>query len=249
MGEANHTIDSLRRGFKIIEELRDLESATVTEIAEMIDLPVSSVYNYVQTLEDENYIVSENGNYRLAAKWAHLGDQVKEQYPVYREGHQPVKTLANETELTANLVVEEEGKGYYLMSEAGSQGLENYSFTRKEEYLHSTAAGKAILSQFSKEEVKNWVRNHGLPQETDKTITNLDELYQEINKSKEQGYTINKGENTNGIWAIGIPIRNSNKCYTSLSLSGSISQIKENPDTSLINSLKETARAIELKLS
>lgn len=58
----------------------------------------------------------------------------------------------------------------------------------------ATAAGKAILAELSEADLDEFVRIHGLPAVTPKTITSRARLDEELRLIRERGYSFDAGE-------------------------------------------------------
>ena len=87
--------------------------------------------------------------------------------------------------------------------------------------LHCVATGKAILSRLTREEVEGIVARVGLPRFTETTITDIDALHQELEQTRERGYSIDRGEHEVGIYCVGAPILDARgRVIGSCSLSG-----------------------------
>ena len=95
-------------------------------------------------------------------------------------------------------------------------------------YLHSTAAGKAILATFPESRVNNIVERWGLPELTDRTITSREDLDAELATVRDQGYALNRGEDQDGVYAIGQAVRKpSGIVLGALSIAGPTYRTKE----------------------
>lgn len=250
MTRHDRSVKSVHRAFDVIEGLKSLNEAGVTELAAEINLPASTVHNYLTTLRERQYVVKQGDDYRLATRFVHLGDFTKQDHELFRVGRQNVRRLADETGDTVNLVIEEYGRGIYLMCEVGDEGLSNYSYVRRREYLHSTAAGKAILMELGDDRFDSVIDEHGLPALTPATITDREVLEEELERSYSRGYTINDQENTDGIRAIGASVERRDGTYGAVSLSGPVNHM---PDDRFQNELPglvhDTARSIEIELT
>jgi DNA-binding IclR family transcriptional regulator len=244
-----NTIASVGRALDVLEELQNLERAGVTELADRVDMPASTVYNYLQTFEQRKYVKKDGEEYLLANRFIHIGDFAKHRLPIYRVGKSNVVWLADATEKTANLVVEEYGRGIYLMSENRERSLRNYSHVRRREYLHSTAAGKAILMAMSDDEIDAVVESEGLVERTDETVTDREQLFEDIDRARERGYAINDEENTNGIRAVGAPVENPDGSYAAVSVSGLVSRhTLEDVHEDIAPLVQDAAKAIQVEL-
>lgn len=249
MATNERTVKSVHRAFDIVEGLRELDGAGVTELAEHIDLPASTVHNYLSTLRERCYVVKDDNNYRLAARFVHVGDYIKQQQELFRVGRRNVRWLAEETGETVNLVIEEFGRIIYLISEVGSEGLSNYSYVRRREYLHSTAAGKAVLMELDEDRRRQILDRHGLPAQTSSTITDRNRLLDELEDAREHGYTFNDEENTEGIRAVGASVECADGSYGAVSLSGPLNHLPDERFREELPALvHDTARSIEIEL-
>lgn len=225
-GKQTERVKSVGKAFDIVESLRKTGGAGVSELAGHVDLPVSTVHNHLKTLEDHRYVVRDGDTYRLAGRFIHLGDDVKHQMDLYRAGERILRELADDTGESVNLVVEEYGRGIYVHCITGDTGLRNYSYIRRREYLHSTAAGKAILAALPADRVGEIVESTGLPARTENTITDEGTLEDELEECRDRGVAFNDEENTEGIRAVGAPIEIGRGDVAALSISGPISRLE-----------------------
>lgn len=247
--EGENTVTSVERALDIVEHLKTLEKAGVTELAESVEMPESTVYNYLRTLEKREYIKKDGDQYELANRFVHFGDFARVRLPLYRTGKPNIVWLAEETGKTVNLIVEEYGRGIYLATANRERRLQNFAHVRRREYLHTTAAGKAILLSMTDAERDEIIDRHGLPARTQNSITESDELFDAIDRADDRGYTFNDEENTNGIRAVGAPIKNPDGPYAAVSVSAlasrcSIDELRED----LGSQVRDTAEAISLEL-
>lgn len=247
--EEENTITAVERTFDILEELKQHGTSGVTELAEQVDLPPSTVYNYLRTLKERQYVRKEDDQYTVADRFIHIGDFARARHPLFRTGEPNIVWLAEETGKTTNLMIEEYGRGIYLATANREQHLRNFAHERQREYLHTTAAGKAILASMSDAEVTDIIESQGLPAQTDNSITDDAELESAIDRARERGYTINDEENTNGIRAVGAPIENPNgpNAAVSISVLASRCSIEELTDD-IAPQVRDTAEAISLEI-
>lgn len=247
--EDGSSINAVHRTFDVIEGLKELERTGVTDLADEVSLPASTVYNYLQTLEERKYVVKDDGQYRLANRFIHLGDHTKHRLQLFRSGKPSINQLIERTGETANLVVEEYGRGIYLLSETREAGLRNYSHVRRREYLHSTAAGKAILLELPADRVDDVIDEHGLPERTNRTITDREELLEHLEEARDRGYTWNLEENTEGVRAVGAPIENPSGSYAAVSVAAPVNRVPEDRlHDELATAVRNTAKSINLEL-
>ena len=238
--------------FDIIELLRREGPIGVTAIADRVDLTKSTVHGHLATLLERGYIVKENGKYALGLRFLDLGMSIRRSDPIFDEARQKMDRLADETGERTQLMVEQNGLGFYLYRAEGGKAVPTDSKIGKPRHLHACASGKALLSAMEDQRVRSIVDERGLPAKTANTITDESVLFEELRTIRDRGYSINRGESVTGLWAIGAPIRNvEHGTLAALSLSGPAHRLQDDNrfETEFPNKVRATVEEIELNLS
>lgn len=207
-------IKSLQRGHEILELLRLTDGASLSEIANQVDLSVGSVHTYLSTMEEIGYVVRRDGEFELGPRFVALGEYVRNNSRLYRAARNEVNQLAAKTGEAAHLIVEHSGLGIALHERFGAEAVgTKYHRTlrqRPHQHLHCTASGKAILAQLSESRIEEILTNHGLDRRTPNTITDRELLFEQLAAARERGYALNDEEEVLGIVAVGAPVCDSN---------------------------------------
>lgn len=191
---------------RLVEGLRELGGAGVTELADYVDMPKSNVHNYLTTLREMDYVVKEQDQYHVGLRFLELGSHARDRKEIYRIAKPELETIADETGELVNLLVEEHGLGTYLARVRGEQAVEVEAHVGTRVYLHSTALGKAILAHLPESRVESIIDQHGLPERTDQTTTDRDELYDQLDTVRSRGYAIDDEERLKGLRCVAAPI-------------------------------------------
>lgn len=205
---------------RIVETLVDLDGAGITELSEELGLAKSTIHQQLSTLSELGYAVREDGEYHVGLRFLSLGEHARNRKNVATLSKPMVEQLATETEERAQFFVEEHGRAIYLHIEEGKHGVKADRHPGKLRYLHSSAGGKAILAHLSQDRIIDIIDRYGLPEETENTITDRDELYEELERVRKQGYATNEEESINGLWSIGVPVIPNGEVAGSFSVSG-----------------------------
>lgn len=244
----DHHVKSVARAFDFVEALKELDGAGVSELADRTEIPPSTVFNYLATLQEREYVVQDGQEYALANRFIHLGDYAKNRHDLVDVARREIEPLVKETGETVNIMVEENGLGIYAHSRTAATGLTNFAHTRKREHLHSTAAGKAILANLSDDRVDEILEQRGLPRQTTATITDEPELRAELDEIRDSGVSYNDEENTPGIRAVGASIRTGNG-VAAVSVAGPINRFDDDTFRNTLPKLvSNTAKSIEVDL-
>ena len=242
-------IQTIKNMFRIVEILMERDGARVTEIASELDLAKSTVHQQLGTLYSRGYVVKENGEYHVGLKFLTIGEYARQRREWSQLAKQMVAQLADETDERAQFLVEENGRAIYLYTTAGERAVKADRQSGKVRYLHSSAGGKAILAHMDRERVEEVIDQWGLPAETDQTITDRDELFAELEATRERGYSINKQESIEGLWSIGVPVVVSDDVVGSFSISGPRHRMEKDWfHEELPNLLLGTANELEIKI-
>lgn len=208
--EPKRTIKSLEMGVDILETLQKLDGATASELSNHIDRSTGTLHTYLSTLHDCGYLSKDGYTYNLGTQFIVLGEYVRNHSPLYQAGREQVDKVAEETGKTTHLIVEENGWEKSLYENLGDEGVGKELFIKNREnphrHLHGTASGKSILANLPEDRVREIINEHGLVAKTSNTITDFDELLQELETIRKRGFAFNDEEELEGIRAVGAPI-------------------------------------------
>jgi len=249
MGDkAANPVGSVVTAFEVLEALRRLNGAGVTAVADELGLPKSSVYNHLETLEQEEYVLKQDGKYYVGLRFLNLGRHARQRDSLYETARPELETLADETGELVNLLVEEHGQGVYVCRVRGDRAVNVEAKTGDRVYLHSTALGKVILAYSDEEHVDKILNEHGLPATTERTTTDPDELQAELADIRERGVAFDRQERIPGLRCVAVPILNDERRPVgAISVSGPKSRMKgEWLESELQERLESAANVVEL---
>lgn len=204
--EATNPVQTTLTTFDVVEALKDEDGARVTDLADRLDLPKSSVHNYLSTLRQRGYVVKEGSEFHVSLRFLDLGATARSNRRIYEIAKPNVRELAEETGELANLMVEENGEGVYIHRETGDEAVMVDTVTGERVHLHNTALGKGILAHYPRERVHEILDRHGMPSTTPKTTTDRDELFAEFEGIRESGIAFDDEERLKGLRCVAAPI-------------------------------------------
>lgn len=191
--------------FSIIEALRDLDGAGVTELADHLGMAKSAVHKHLKTLAHHGYAVKRGNAYRLGFKYLTLGGHVRHRDELCRLAGPQAEGIAGDLGVVAVFSVEENGRGVVAYQENElSIDLRTHVGTSFD--LHASAHGKAMLSLMSDDRIGTIADRTGLPKATDRTIGTRGELFEEIETVRERGFAISIEEIAEGEASVAVPL-------------------------------------------
>lgn len=224
--DTGRRLQTVEISLDVIDVIQELGGATIAEIASELELAESTVHGHVRTLEHNEYLIKENGEYHLGATFLNKGGAVKNRRKEYQLIGDCVEKLAEETGERAQFIVEEHGKGTYLHMATGDDAVHIDARLGKQSLLHHSAAGKAILSQYPRDQVAEIIDRWGMPQTTENTITRRDELFEELERTHEHRYALNMEESIEGLRAVGSAVGTEDEVLGAISISGPTFRMK-----------------------
>lgn len=243
-------VRTTEKTFEILDAIVKLEGARLSEITEYLDISPSTAHRHLRTLEEYGYITKYDGKFQIGFKFLMMGGIARNSRPEYKLAEDYVKKLSEKTKERAQFVIEENGERVFVFRRVGENAVRGDANIGKRGPLHCSAAGKALLAEFSDQRVREIVNQHGLPAETDQTITNIDKLFEELANIQDQGYAVNREESAKGFHAIAVSVKSPNgSVIGALSISGPAHRLNKDKIKHQISDLvRGMAQELELKI-
>lgn len=246
-------INAVDRTLDILEQLRARDGATVTELADAVDLSGGTVHTYLSTLADRGYVRQVGDEYRVGRFAIPLGEYVRASSAVYEAAKPVLDELASDTGEAVHLVVESHGREIPLYERFGPEavGEELYEeikgFPRRN--LHCSAAGKSILAHAKPERRDSILGEYEFIERTPRTTTDEATLRAELEAIRERGFARNDEEQILGLRAVGAPIQHDDRVTGAVSLSAPTSRLRgEAFESAIPQRVVQAANVVEINL-
>ncbi|WP_049987495.1 IclR family transcriptional regulator [Halobellus rufus] len=207
MTDSTTPLKTIQRAFEIMDVLKEQKQVGVAELARRLDLPKSTVHDYLRTLRTMGYVINDDGTYRLGFQLLELGGQVKYRNRLFHVAKPELERLVESTGELVSVNVEERGQFVILHTEFGSESLRLGIYPGLKTPIHTHAGGKAILAFLGEERIESIIDEHGLTPRTEHTITDRERLEAELEAIREKGYGIDRNEQVVGMGTVAAPVR------------------------------------------
>ncbi|RQH01417.1 IclR family transcriptional regulator [Natrarchaeobius oligotrophus] len=243
-------IQAVDRAFDIVETLTELDGAGVSELGRHLELPKSTVHNHLQTLERNEYVVRQDGEYRAGLKFLRVSETARNQHELYQIARSEVDHLAEKTGEISALMIEEHGRGVFVYRSRGSEAARIDTCVGDRVPIHCTALGKAILAFLPPERRDEIVDRHGLEAVSPNTITDREVLAEELEAIRDRKIASDDEERLSGLRSVAAPILDgSNAVIGSISVAGPTHRMRgERFETELPEMVLGIANVIELNI-
>lgn len=258
MKEEYTVIQSVDRALLLLEYITSHpeKKLTLTELAEVMDLDKSSVFRILATLSKHGLVRQEDGKklYRPGFGIFGLASSLYEQMKLPVIVAPFLREIARKTCENAHLAVRSGTQAVFIDREQGTNRISTNTNIGDTEELYCTAVGRCLICDYSREELEILFGGRALERFTERTITDIDTLSQELQNVKTSGYAVDMEEYEPKVVCLACPIMSyQGKIIAAIGISGpkdrglpdlerNIGIVRE--ATAAINSLLTKAEAI-----
>jgi len=198
---------------------------TLHEISERANIPKSTAYRLLMTLESggmlEKRIESKHdAKYRLGLKLLELGELVASRLELRNIALPFMQTLAEQINEAIHLVIVNQNKATYIEKVDSDRALRLNTRIGKSTPLYIGSGPKLLLAYLPKEK-QNQILAGPFETLADGRVVTQEQLAQELNEIRQNGYAFSIGEQDLDTTGISYPIYNyEGKVIASLAISG-----------------------------
>lgn len=220
---ANNGEKTLSKGLELIELVSlSRNGLRGKEIAQKLELPVSTVFRQLKFLAERGFLRNDEGVYTLGSALIRLGNLAMRQNPLSRLAHPLLSKLSEATCETVHLAERRGNCVVYIDKVEGSRPVRMGSMIGNTSPLYCTGVGKALLAFLPEAECEKLLAEITFTAFTPQTITSQEKLETELAQIRCRGYAIDDCEHEPGVFCIAAPIFDSLKAVTgAVSVSGS----------------------------
>ncbi|MDZ4792016.1 MAG: IclR family transcriptional regulator C-terminal domain-containing protein [Hyphomicrobiales bacterium] len=242
------TVQSLSRALNLMNAIAASEhGVTLSEAAKETRLAVSTAHRLLTTLQQDRFVRfdSERGVWTIGVQAFSVGSAFLRARELTVIARPFMRQLMERSGETVNLAVEDRGEAIYVSQVECRKLMRAITRPGGRALMHASAIGKALMSAMSEEEVDKIVEMHGLPRETDKTISTPTKLRTELAIVRQRGYAVDDEENAIGLRCIAAVVYDEHAHpVAGLSLSGPMARISDDSIAGLGDAVFEAAKKI-----
>lgn len=246
-------VQSIERALTILNKLSEYPNGLqVTRLSEQVGLTKSTVHRLLTTLSNMNYVVKdeETDKYKLGLQILFLSRNLLNNNDVITVAKPYLEKLSLEVNETVHLCIENLGEIVYIDKIDSNQAVRMFSRIGSRAPMYCTAVGKVLLSGMDQEKVDSILSKTEFIAKTPTTITSKEQLLEEVEKIKIEGYALDNSENEEVLRCIAAPIYDhKGKIIASFSISGPNNRVTMDLiNKTLIEKMKHYSMAISRNL-
>lgn len=209
-----YIVPGLQRGLQILSAFnRDRTEIGAPEIAKELDIPRSTVFRLMQTLEFMGFIekVKNSSEYRLGVGVLSLGFEYIASLEFTELARPILEKLRDDTGFSAHLVIRDGWDVVFVLKFAAKDTFANSVNVGLRLPAHSSILGRMLLADLSDAELKHVFPEGQLFKFSDQTPTTLTEMEKLLEEDRKLGYAIGASYFQSGIGSISAQVRDNSR--------------------------------------
>ncbi|MBM7043834.1 HTH-type transcriptional regulator BhcR [Rhizobium lusitanum] len=249
--QTQNTIQALDRALDVLDALATPEGKTLSELAGQLGQSAATMHRVLATLERREFVeISPDRQvwhigpeaYRLGAAFLRRSNVVERSRPIMRE-------LMLETGETSNLGIEKDGNVLFISQVETHESIRAFFPPGTLSPLHASGIGKALLSTYDEDRLSALFKKKEFERFTENTVRSFEQLREELQKTRERGYSFDDEERTKGMRCVAAPILNVHgEAVAGISVSGPIHRLPDADIHRIGERVRNAARMVSRRL-
>lgn len=188
---------------------RERDGMNFSEIQRLTGWPRSSTYNLLRTMTASGHLdFDEAGRvYRIGLRTWEAGQAFRRTGDLDRVAQPLLRTASERLNETVQLAILDGFDNVYAAKVEADQHLKLVSEIGSRLPAYATGLGKVLLAGLEPDEFERRLSTVELRRFTDNTIVRKDDLRREIDRIRDSGYAVDRGEFTDGVFCVAVPVR------------------------------------------
>lgn len=216
-------VQALDRGLILLIALAKADKISLTELAQKVDMPPSSVHRLLNTLQKHEFAEFDKAtqDWMVGVEAFRIGNTFVQRTNLIEVARPTMQNLMQDTGETANLGIIGNGDIIFVNQVETNHPIRAFFQAGTRSHIHASGIGKALLADFPREEVEKILTEKGLTFFTDKTLITNDAIFADLAKIKSRGWSLDDEERYSGMRCVAASIYNSlGEAIAGISVSG-----------------------------
>ncbi|HEY2254940.1 MAG TPA: IclR family transcriptional regulator [Variovorax sp.] len=247
-GADRYNVPALERGLRVLCEFsRDNRTLSAPELARRFELPRSTVFRLLSTLENMGFLERTEGgrDYRLGLAVLRLGFEYLASLELTQLGTPLLQRLCDELRTACNLVVRDGRSIVYVAKVAPPTPFASSVTVGTRLPAHATVLGRVLLEDLSLVQLRALYPEDRLESFSPSTPTTVEQLFQMVQSDRQRGYVLGEGFFESNISSIAAPVRDhSGHIVAALGASITAGRIEEERMDEMVQRVRATAESL-----
>jgi IclR family pca regulon transcriptional regulator len=201
-------IQSLARGLTVLQAFSsESPRLTLTALSQKTGIKIAALQRYTATLMDLGFLKrNKHREFFLGPKVLSLGFSFMNASQVRKQAEALINEFSEKVNKTMNMAVLDQGYIFFIYRKEAQQFLNLDLRTGSRLPAHCTASGKLLLSAQEDSYLADLIQSMEKPKLTEATITDPEELFSDLMKTRSRGFSISNRELYLDLYSVAMPI-------------------------------------------
>ena len=245
-GLERYVVPGLERGLKLLLEFnRHSTALTAPDLAKRLELPRTTVFRLLATLESMGFVTRQGNEYRLGMSVLRLGFEYLASLELTELGQPVLNRLSQDIGYSCNLVVRDERSIVYVAKVTPPSILASSVTVGTRLPAHATVLGRILLEDLTLAELHNLYPEAELSGYSASTPRKVEDLHAMIVEDLKRGYALSEGFYESSISTIAAPVRDgTGKVVAALGATIPSDHIADEQMTPLVDKVRASAEEL-----
>ena len=243
---------SIAKAFALLEHFTEEHPEWgVRELAKELGANPSTTFRIMSTLESLGVLRQDavTERYSLSLKLFELGHRVPLQKALVSRTHPVLATVAEEITETVHLGILRDAQVFMIDKVESKNGLKLNSQIGTYSPIHCSGLGKILLAHQAENQQAELLAGAALKPYTPHTLTNPDQIINELAKVKSQGFALDREEKELGLICLAVPVFNTKgDLIAALSAAGPANRFREAALPDYVDTLQRGAKRMQERI-
>ncbi|MBP1315838.1 IclR family transcriptional regulator [Herbaspirillum sp. WGmk3] len=205
-----YSVPGLERGLRLLCEFsRQDKTLSAPELARRLDIPRSTVFRLLATLERMGFVERADGgrDYRLGMSVLRLGFEYLASLELTEIGRPLLDRLRDEIGYSCNLVVRDGRSIVYVAKSVTQTAFTSHVNVGTRLPAHATVLGRVLLEDLTLPQLRTLYPEEHLEVFSSNTPKTVVELFDMVQADKERGFVLQEGFFETSISTVAAPVR------------------------------------------
>ncbi|MCI1003647.1 MULTISPECIES: IclR family transcriptional regulator [unclassified Herbaspirillum] len=205
-----YSVPGLERGLRLLCEFsRQDKTLSAPELARRLDIPRSTVFRLLATLERMGFVERADGgrDYRLGMSVLRLGFEYLASLELTEIGRPLLERLRDEIGYSCNLVVRDGRSIVYVAKSVTQTAFTSHVNVGTRLPAHATVLGRVLLEDLTLPQLRTLYPEEHLEVFSSNTPKTVVELFDMVQADKERGFVLQEGFFETSISTVAAPVR------------------------------------------
>lgn len=201
-------VSSILKVFNILNLLSEQKEIGLAELSQRLMMSKATTYRFLQTLKTLDYVGQDGewDKYYLTLRLFELGSKSLEYKDLVSIADKEMRAISEQTHEALHLGVLDENAIIYIHKIDSDFNLRMQSRIGRKNPLYSTGIGKVLLSGRDEMIIREVLKDVKFVKHTEKTLENVEQLFAELERVREQHYAEDNEEQEPGLRCIAAPV-------------------------------------------